>query len=320
MSTLFEEGIRHRVIGYDVDENTVVYTGCHTRRSLSNPEEKVQAEAYVVLTHKLGYPSSHIRICQSVKMGSSRREADIVVYSDQQCKHPEIIVECKKKGISEAAFQEAIEQGFSYASATGSKFLWVTSGEKNAFFEYWHHSPGERMANQIPALPAFQQADSKSYQLRVKGWRLRQQLSTSFGSNNTVLVAAFVFQFLLFLPATFLFFWQYVKAGKPAWMLPWEERAFLPGFLVVGAAALISSALLTNAVQWLRKKASVKKRSLIFLFWPMAALAFLFPASWWNMVHYERMAFREWMFFQPFIWVLLLQLVSLAFYSFFTKK
>ena len=44
MSSLFEEGIKKGVIRYQIDTNEITYSGCQTKRSLNNPEEKVQAE------------------------------------------------------------------------------------------------------------------------------------------------------------------------------------------------------------------------------------------------------------------------------------
>ena len=42
--------------------------------------------------------------------------ADIVVFSDDDCKHPYAIVECKKEGVTDAEFNQAIEQGVGNAT------------------------------------------------------------------------------------------------------------------------------------------------------------------------------------------------------------
>jgi len=70
-------------------------------------------------------------------MGSSTKEADILGYNDDKCEEPHIIVECKKPEASELEFEQAIEQGFAYCYATAKtiKFLWVTSGIKDSYFE-----------------------------------------------------------------------------------------------------------------------------------------------------------------------------------------
>lgn len=37
-------------------------------------------------------------------MGASTKEADIIVYNDDDKKSPHIVVECKKQGVSELEF------------------------------------------------------------------------------------------------------------------------------------------------------------------------------------------------------------------------
>lgn len=42
--------------------------------------------------------------------------ADIVVFADDGCKRPFIVVECKKEGVTDAEFNQAIEQGVGNAA------------------------------------------------------------------------------------------------------------------------------------------------------------------------------------------------------------
>lgn len=74
---------------------------------------------------------------ESVKMGSGSKEADIILYKDDECTEPYIVVECKKQEVSEAEFQQAIEQAYSYAYALPNdvKYIWITSGIKNEYYE-----------------------------------------------------------------------------------------------------------------------------------------------------------------------------------------
>ena len=48
-------------------------------------------------------------------------KADIIVYKDDACLEPYILVECKKEEVSEAEFSQAIEQAYSYAFALPGK-------------------------------------------------------------------------------------------------------------------------------------------------------------------------------------------------------
>ena len=70
-------------------------------------------------------------------MGSSTKEADIIVYDDDLFASPLIIVECKKQEVSEAEFQQAIEQAASYAYALSGtiKYIWTTSGIKDSYLQ-----------------------------------------------------------------------------------------------------------------------------------------------------------------------------------------
>lgn len=53
------------------------------KRNFTNPEEQVQAEAFLKLILVYGYPAERIQQFVSVTMGSSIKEADIIVYNDQ---------------------------------------------------------------------------------------------------------------------------------------------------------------------------------------------------------------------------------------------
>ncbi|MFN8285478.1 MAG: N-6 DNA methylase [Chitinophagales bacterium] len=97
----------------------------------------MQADAYLRLILQYGYKPNRIKQYVSVKMGSDSREADIVVYNDDDCQQPHILVECKRQEVSEQEFLQAIEQAYSYAYALPNdvKYVWITSGLKNEYFE-----------------------------------------------------------------------------------------------------------------------------------------------------------------------------------------
>ena len=103
----------------------------------SKPEAKVQIEAYLKLIFQYFYKPERIRQYVPVKMGADSREADIIVYNDDDCKQPHILIECKKQEVSEQEFLQAIEQAYSYAYALPNdvKYVWVTSGLRDEYFE-----------------------------------------------------------------------------------------------------------------------------------------------------------------------------------------
>lgn len=134
---LIQKGIKENLIKLDEENHSITYIQPNKKRNFSNPEEKVQAEAYLKLILNYGYKPERIKLFVSVTMGSGTKEADIIVYNDDDCEEPYILVECKKEEVSEPEFAQAINQAYSYAYALPNdiKFIWVTSGLKNEYFE-----------------------------------------------------------------------------------------------------------------------------------------------------------------------------------------
>lgn len=134
---LIESGIKKGLISFDEERKYITYVHQKKKRNYTNPEEQVQAETFLKLILVYGYPVERIQQFVTVTMGSSTKEADILVYNDDEWSEPHIIVECKKPEVSELEFEQAIEQGFAYCYATAKtvKFLWVTSGIKDRYFE-----------------------------------------------------------------------------------------------------------------------------------------------------------------------------------------
>lgn len=87
-------------------------------------------------------------------MGREVKEADIIIYDDDMCMSPHILVECKRQEVSEAEYQQAIEQAYSYAFALPCdvKYVWVTSGIKSDYFEV---DKNQNSRNQMPDIPQF---------------------------------------------------------------------------------------------------------------------------------------------------------------------
>ena len=81
-----------------------------------DPEEKVRAEFFAELIYKYEYPANRIKVEVVVPDRLPTDRADIVVFSDNECKRPYAIVECKKEGVTDAEFNQAIEQGVGNAT------------------------------------------------------------------------------------------------------------------------------------------------------------------------------------------------------------
>lgn len=94
---------------------TYITSGNHIE-NYNDPEEQVRAEFWAELIYKYEYPASRIKIEVSVPDRVPTDRADIVVFSDDECKRPYAIVECKKDGVTDAEFAQAIEQGVGNAT------------------------------------------------------------------------------------------------------------------------------------------------------------------------------------------------------------
>jgi len=135
--SLIQEGILKRLITINEDYSQITYLYQNKKRSFLNPEEKVQVETYLKLILHYRYKPNRIQVYLPVKMGVESKEADIVVFNDDECLQPHILVECKKQEVSEQEFLQAIEQAYSYSYALPNdvKYVWVTSGLRDEYFE-----------------------------------------------------------------------------------------------------------------------------------------------------------------------------------------
>lgn len=154
MKDYIQLGLDNGYISFNEDKSRITYVYQKKERNYNNPEEKVQAETFLRLILDYNYPESRIRQFVPVTMGSDIKEADIVVYDDEMCLAPHIVVECKRQEVSEAEFLQAIEQAYSYAFSLpcNVKYTWVTSGIRNEYFEV---DKNLNTRNQIPDIPQF---------------------------------------------------------------------------------------------------------------------------------------------------------------------
>jgi len=150
---LIEQGIEKGLIRFDEDRNFITYIHQNKKRNYNNPEEKVQADTFLTLVLIYGYPVNRIKQFVSVQMGSETKEADPIVYNDDECESTFILVECKKEDITDQQFNVAVDQAYSYAVAEGAKYVWTTSRIKNQYYEVPDQKPKSRI--EIPDIPQF---------------------------------------------------------------------------------------------------------------------------------------------------------------------
>jgi len=156
--SLFEKnrqrGIEKEYISLSADRKKITY---HCSRdyttSFKNPEEKVRASYFAELVLDYKYPAKRIDFEVTIPRRTPADRADIVVYEDDELKKPYLVVECKKDGITDAEFKQAIEQVFGNANSLRAKFATVIAGTTRTAFNVADFKPSERERNVISNIP-----------------------------------------------------------------------------------------------------------------------------------------------------------------------
>lgn len=313
---LKERGIEDRIIYIDQSKNTVSYLYSHKTRTLKNPEEVVQLTTYLKLIYHFKYPPELIKVCETVKMGSATKEADIIVYKDYSLKTPYLIVECKKQGVSKRTFKDAIEQGFSYAISLNASFLWVTDQSENSFFKVLNDQSKEREKNIIHKIPSYQQENSFQYKVSQKFFKGLKRLSILLKSTKkinapfaklTLLYVGIITFFHLILSKICVEFHQEIYSVTK-WF--WEnlDMTFQWIFNGIGILAITLGLTFTNLFLKsqhtiiLKKKKNSKKVSWlsILLFSPIWYSGYEQVPSWWNYGNFQRLEFKTFIYTMPF--------------------
>ena len=120
---------------------------------LTDPEELVRASYFVELVLDYKYPVEQIAFEVTVPRRTPNDWADIVIYEDNAMKKPYLVVECKKDGVTEAEFDQAIEQAFGNANSLKSKLAIVIAGNRKRAFDVANYGSMERVKNIIADIP-----------------------------------------------------------------------------------------------------------------------------------------------------------------------
>ena len=137
-----------------LDEGTTIhYIVPDKRYRFTDPEEKVRARYYVELIERYQYPETRIDLEVAVPRRAPSDFADIVIFHDDAKQTPYIVVECKKDRISEAEFNQAIEQAFGNCTPLSGYYAAVIAGNTRRFFEVKGFKPLERIQNTIADIP-----------------------------------------------------------------------------------------------------------------------------------------------------------------------
>jgi type I restriction enzyme M protein len=138
------EGKAERII-YVADNN-------HSEK-WTDPEEKIRAAFYAELIYKYEYNPSRIGVEITVPRRTPSDRADLVVYKDDERKEPFAVIECKRDGISQAEFLQAIEQACGNCASLRASYAGTVAGITRRFLDFRKHPSLEREKNIAADLP-----------------------------------------------------------------------------------------------------------------------------------------------------------------------
>ena len=148
------------------EQTTIHYVAPGKKYKFTDPEEQVRARYYVELIERYQYPENRIDLEVTVPRRTPSDSADIVVFQDDAKKNPYIVIECKKDGISELEFGQAIEQAFGNCNSLSGHYTGVIAGNTRRFFNVEDFGAMERDQNVIANIPV---RDGE-----VPAWRYRK--------------------------------------------------------------------------------------------------------------------------------------------------
>ena len=115
----------------------------------ADPEEWVRARTVAWLVVERDYPANRIRTEVTVPRRTPSDWADVVVYSDDRCREPFLVVENKPDGCSRRERTQGIEQLFGNCNSLRAPIGLYDEHGFSALFNIRDHPPTERRDNQL---------------------------------------------------------------------------------------------------------------------------------------------------------------------------
>jgi len=145
---IVNEAIRRGVI--TITDNRVTYRiNQQKSHTWSDPEEWVRAHTIAWLIISRDYPTNRIRTEVNVPRRTPNDFADVVVYRDDQCRTPYLVIENKAAGQSNGQRRQAIEQMFGNANSLRGPLGLYDEGDVSIFFDIANFPSTERASNLI---------------------------------------------------------------------------------------------------------------------------------------------------------------------------
>jgi type I restriction enzyme M protein len=150
----FEKG--YAVLSGEGTKKRITYVAVHHSERFSDPEEQVRAEYWAELIFRYGYEPARIGIEITVPDRTPKDAADLVIFRDDERMRPFAVIECKRDGVTDAEFTQAVEQAC--GNGTWAKFraqyVGVIAGQTRRFLDFSEkYGVLEREANIIADLP-----------------------------------------------------------------------------------------------------------------------------------------------------------------------
>ena len=143
---------RAELIGEGKSER-IRYVAADQSERWTDPEEKVRSELWAELIYKYQYPADRIAFEVSVPGRTTNHYADLVIYEDDDEKQPYFVFEVKRADVSDAAFNQSIEQACGYRASLGAKYCGAVAGLTRRLLRFDKFPPGERDRNHLTDIP-----------------------------------------------------------------------------------------------------------------------------------------------------------------------
>lgn len=161
--------------GYFIlDKGKIKYLAVGKSYNFSNPEEKVRMMYYFDLIEKYKYPSDKIEFEYGMPDRTPDRYADIVVFTNDARRKPYIVIECKKDGISDAEFEQAMKQAIANARLLKAPYAICVAGNTRRAIETerWNDkTPEKSIINDIPI--SYDKVEELRYKKGDLNWDLK---------------------------------------------------------------------------------------------------------------------------------------------------
>lgn len=140
-------------VSFNRDKSKITYLAQGQTYNFKNPAEKVRLEFYFDLMEKYEYPMANIEFEAEIPGCAPSRYADIVIYDNATKKNAYIVIECRKGGISDVEFEQAVKLAVDNAKTLGALFAVCLAGSKKKVIRVskWNsREPEKSILSDIP--------------------------------------------------------------------------------------------------------------------------------------------------------------------------